>query len=214
VVFVTAAIPSKAGYADSLPRPGRNATGISLMALDLIVKRMDFLKQCRPAMRRIAFLASPEHAGTKTRAGRFARGSRKDWRRGRLFRGAHASRAGGRAAGVVSAKPDAALLFSDALMVGQRQELAAFFLKHRIPSASGFSAFPDSGHLLSYGPERKAVWRRTADFVDRIIKGARPADLPIELPTVFELVVNRRTASEMGLALPQAMLVGADRIVD
>ena len=214
VVFVHSGNPVDAGFADSLARPGRNATGISLMALDLIAKRMEHLKQLQPAMRRVAFLASPEHAGQQRE---FA-----------------ASRAAAELAGVdvtyleartpeelaaalpkvVEARPGGALLFSDALMYGQRQALAAFFLTHKIPSAAGYSAFPDSGHVLSYGPERLAVWRRVANFVDRIIKGAQPSEMPIELPTTFELVINRRSATAMGLTVPRELLVSADRLVD
>jgi putative ABC transport system substrate-binding protein len=99
-------------------------------------------------------------------------------------------------------------------MFGQRESLAAFFLDRRIPSGAGFSAFPDSGHVMSYGPERKAVWRRAAHFVDRIVKGARPSELPVELPTVFELVVNRRSAKAMGLVVPSQLALLADRVID
>jgi putative ABC transport system substrate-binding protein len=214
VVFVFSGDPVDAGYADSLARPGRNATGISLMALDLIVKRMELLKQFRPSMRRVAFLASPEHAGQQRELAA-SRAAAEQIGAEVLY---HEVRTPAQLASalpaVVEGRPDAALLFSDALMIGQRQELAAFFLKHRIPSAAGWSAFPDSGHLLSYGPERQAVWRRAADFVDRIIKGAHPSTLPIELPTVFELVVNRRTASAMNLTLPQSILARADRVIE
>lgn len=214
VVFVHSGNPVDAGYADSLARPGRSATGISLMALDLIVKRMELLKQCRPTMRRVAFLASPEHAG-QHRELAASRAAAEQIGVQVLY---HEARTPVELASalpaVVAGRPDAALLFSDALMIGQRQQLAAFFLQHKIPSAAGWSAFPDSGHLLSYGPERQAVWRRAADFVDRIIKGAHPSTLPIELPTVFELVVNRRTASAMNLTLPQAILVRADRVIE
>lgn len=214
VVFVHSGNPVDAGYADSLARPGRNATGISLMALDLIVKRMELLKQCRPTMRRVAFLASPEHAGQQRELAA-SRAAAQQIGVEVLY---HEARTPAELASALPAvaegRPDAALLFSDALMIGQRQELAAFFLKHRIPSAAGWSVFPDSGHLLSYGPERLAVWRRAADFVDRIIKGAHPSALPIELPTVFELVVNRRTASAMNLTLPQAIIARADRVIE
>lgn len=214
VVFFHSGDPVDAGFADSLSRPGRNATGISLMALDLIAKRVEFLKEMRPNIRRMVFLASPEHAGQK----RELAASRVAAEQARIEVLYHEVRTPAELAAalpvVAKEEPDAALLFSDALMVGQRQELAAFFLKHRIPSAAGWSAFPDSGHLLSYGPERQAVWRRAASFVDRIIKGANPADLPIELPTVFELVVNRRTASAMNLTIPRAMFVRADRVIE
>lgn len=214
VVFVHSGDPVDAGYADSLSRPGRNATGISLMALDLIVKRMEFLKEIRPKIRRVAFLASPEHAGQKrelaaSRAAAAQIGVEMLYHEAR-----NPAELASALPAVAEEKPDGALLFSDALMIGQRQELAAFFLKHKIPSAAGWSAFPDSGHLLSYGAERQAVWRRAADFVHRIIKGANPSDLPIELPTVFELVVNRRTAAAMNLTLPQAILVRADRVIE
>jgi len=214
VVFIHSGNPVDAGFADSFARPGRNATGISLMALDLIVKRMELLKQFRPKMRRVAFLASPEHAGQK----RELAASRAAAQQLGLEVLYHEARTPAELASalplVVAGKPDGALLFSDALMVGQRQELAGFFLQHKIPSAAGWSAFPDSGHLFSYGPERQAVWRRAAHFVDQIIKGARPADLPIELPTIFELVVNQRTAAAMNLTLSQAILARADRLVE
>jgi putative ABC transport system substrate-binding protein len=194
VVFVHSGDPVDAGYADSLARPGRNATGVSLMALDLIVKRLELLKQCRPTMRRVAFLASPEHAGQRRELAASRAAAQQIGVQVLYHEARTPSELASALPAVAEGRPDAALLFSDALMIGQRHELAAFFLKHRIPSAAGWSAFPDSGHLLSYGPERQAVWRRAADFVDRIIKGAHPSALPIELPTVFELVVNRRTA--------------------
>lgn len=214
VVFIHSGDPIEAGFAESLSRPGRNATGISLLALELIAKRMEFLKECRPKMRRVALLASPLHAGQKkelaaTRAAAEQIGVDVLYHEAR-----NPAELAAALPSVAEAKPDAALLFSDALMIGQRQELAAFFLKHRIPSAASWSAFPDSGHLLSYGPERNAVWQRAAHFIDRIIKGARPADLPIELPTVFELVVNRRTASAMNITLPRSILVRAVRVVE
>jgi putative ABC transport system substrate-binding protein len=116
-------------------------------------------------------------------------------------------------AGVAAAKPDAALLFSDALMVGQRRPLAEFFLRQRIPSGAGWLAFVESGHFMSYGPERHAAWRRLASFVDRILKGARPAETPIELPTVIELALNRCAAAAMNLTLPPALLTRADRVI-
>lgn len=214
VVFVYSGDPVEAGFADSLARPGRNATGVTLLALDLIAKRMEFLKQIKPSLRRVAFLASPEHAGHKrelaaSRAAAAQLGAEVVYYEVRTPAELSAA-----LPKVAADKADGALLFSDALMIGQRQMLAEFFLRQRIPSAAGWSAFPDSGHLLSYGPERSAVWRRISYFVDRILKGARPADLPIELPTTFELVVNRKTAAAMGLSVPPSILARADRAVD
>ena len=214
VVFMHSGDPVDAGLADSLGRPGRHATGISLLALDLIVKRMEILKELQPRLRRVAFLASPEHAGQRlelaaSRAAAMQLGLEVSYHEARTPAALRTV-----LVDVAAEKPDGALLFSDALMIGQRKMLAAFFLQHRIPSASGWTAFPESGHLLSYGPERHAVWRRLAYFVDRILKGARPADLPIELPAEMELVVNRRTAAAMNLALPTAIVVRATRVID
>jgi putative ABC transport system substrate-binding protein len=214
VVFLHSGDPIEAGYADSLARPGRNATGVTLLALDLIAKRIDLLRQVQPKLKRLAFLASPEHAGQQ----RELEASRAAARQFSIEVLYHEARTPAELTGVLpkvaAQRPDAALLFSDALMVGQRKVLADFFLKHQIPSAAGWSGFPEVGHVLSYGPQRQAAWRRLAYYVDRILKGAPPATLPIELPTVMELAINRRTASAMRLTVPPSLLAGADRVFD
>jgi len=214
VVFLISGDPVDAGFVDSYARPGRNATGVTLLALDLIVKRLEVLRQIVPNMRRVAFLASPEHAGQKLELA----ASRAAAQQLGIEVTYHEARTPAELAAVLPAvlaeRPDGALLFSDALMVGQRQNLAGFFLKHRIPSAAGWVAFAEAGHLVSYGPERHAVWRRLSYFADRILKGARPADLPVELPSVMELAINRNTAAALGLALPQSVLFRADRVIE
>jgi putative ABC transport system substrate-binding protein len=214
VVFLHSGDPVVAGFADSFARPGRNATGISLLATDLIGKRMELLKQINPKLRRVAFLASPEHAGQQRELAASQAAAAQLGVEAIYHQARNPAELATALAAVAAERPDGALLFSDALMVGQRKLLADFFLKHRIPSGAGWSAFPASGHLMSYGPDRKAAWRRLAYFVDRIIKGTRPADLPIELPTVVELVVNRRTAAAMNLVLPPEVLVRADRVIE
>jgi len=213
VVFLQSGDPVDAGVADSYPRPGRNATGVTLLALELIPKRLEILRQIHPKLRRVAFLASPEHAGQKLELA----ASRDAAAKFHVAVTYHEARTGAELEKILPAvaaeRPDGALLFSDALMIGQRKMLAEFFLKHRIASGASWSAFPESGHLMSYGPERHAAWKRLAYFVDRIVKGARPADLPIELPSTMELVVNRRTAAAMGLVLPNEVLLRSDRVV-
>jgi len=214
VVFLHSGDPVDAGFAESYARPGRNATGISLLALDLIPKRLEVLKQLQPKLRKVAFIASPEHAGQQHELA----ASRAAAKQLGLQVSYHEARTPAELAkaleAVAAERPDGALLFSDALMIGQRDALAAFFLKHRIPSAAGWSGFPDRGHVVSYGPERQAAWRRLAYFVDRILKGARPGDLPIELPTAIEMVVNRKSAIAMSLSLPQEIALRANRVVD
>jgi putative ABC transport system substrate-binding protein len=214
VVFLHSGDPVIAGFANSYARPGRNATGITLLALELLVKRMELLKEIQPKMKRIAFLASPEHAGQKRELDAAREGAAKLQVDVDYYEARTPAELASALEKVAKDQPDAALLFSDALMIGQRRPLAEFFLKHRIPSAAGWIAFAESGHLLSFGPERHAVWRRLATFTDRIVKGAKPADLPIELPTVFELAVNTRTAAAMKLAVPPSIAQRADKLVD
>jgi len=214
VVFLHSGDPVEAGLAESFAHPGRNATGISLLALDLIGKRMELLKQMVPTLRRVAFLANPEHPGEQRELAASRAAAAQLGLEVTYYQTRNPAELDTALVAVAAARPDGAVLFSDALMVGQRQKLGAFFLKHRIPSATGWSDFPESGHLLSYGPDRRAAWRRLAYFVDRIVKGARPADLPIELPTVLEMVLNRHTATAMHLSLPPTILVRADRVIE
>jgi putative tryptophan/tyrosine transport system substrate-binding protein len=214
VVFLHSGNPVDAGFADTYARPGRNASGMTMMALDLIPKRVDLLRQIQPRLKRLAFLASPEHAGQQ-RELEASRAAAAQFNIEVVYYEARTpAQLNAVLPRVVADKPDGALLFSDALMIGQRKPLAEFFLQHGIPSAAGWVGFPESGHLMSYGPERLAVWKRLAYFVDRILRGARPADLPIELPSVMELAVNRRTAATMQLEIPTSILLRAERVID
>ena len=214
VVFLHSGNPVDAGFADTYARPGRNASGVTMMALDLIAKRIDFLRQIQPRLKRLAFLASPEHAGQQRELDA-SRAAAAQFNIEVLYYEARTpAELNAALPKVVADRPDGALLFSDALMIGQRKPLGDFFLQQRIPSAAGWVGFPESGHLVSYGPERLAVWKRLAYFVDRILRGARPADLPVELPTVMELAVNRRTAAAMKLEIPTSILLRAERVID
>ena len=142
------------------------------MALDLIVKRMEFLKQIRPGMRRVAFLASPEHAGQQRELAASHAAAAQLGIEVVYHEARHARQLTAALPRVTEGKPDAALVFSDALMLGQREALAGFFLSHKIPRSAGYSAFPDSGHVLSYGPDGTPCGAVPPHFVDRIIKGA------------------------------------------
>lgn len=214
VLFMHSGNPVDAGFVESFARPGGKATGISLLALDLMPKRVELLREIRPKLRHLAFLASPEHPG-QHRELAAARAAARDLRLDISYYEARTPAELQDALGRVAlARPDGALLFSDALMVGQRRPLAEFFLKQRIPSAAGWSAFPEAGHVLSYGPERLAAWRRLAHFADRVLRGAKPAELPVELPAEIEMVVNRTSATAMDLVLPAEILSRADRIID
>lgn len=172
------------------------------------------LKLLGEIARQVAFLANPEHPGEQ-REWAASRAAAEQLRIEVSYHQARNPAELDTAMGAVAAaRPDAAMVFPDTLMLGQRQALAAFFIKQRIPSATGWASFAEGGHPFSYGPNVPAAWRRLAAFVDRILRGARPGDLPIELPSVIELVLNRRTATAMNLVLSPALLLRADRVID
>jgi ABC-type uncharacterized transport system substrate-binding protein len=111
-------------------------------------------------------------------------------------------------------RADALLAFDDALTVGYRARLVALAAKYRLPTMYGFREFPDAGGLLSYGPDLLDQYRRTGTYVDRILKGAKPGDLPVEQPTKFELVINLKTAKALGLTIPPSVLARADQVIE
>jgi len=214
VVYVTSGDPVSAGFADSLARPRGNMTGLTFMAADFNGKRLELLREIIPSVRRVALIANPAHPGehlerdfTKEYGAQL--GLRIDY-----F--ATPTRADLRDALTVMARdpPQAILLFADGFAIQNRQSIIDFALSHRVPVISGWPIFARSGALLTFGPHLRSSYQRMVYYVDRILKGARPSDLPIEQPTRFELIVNRRTARALGLAVPRSILLRADEVID
>jgi putative ABC transport system substrate-binding protein len=110
-------------------------------------------------------------------------------------------------------RADALIALDDALIFGNRTRLIALAARHRLPAMYGYREFPDAGGLMAYGPSRYDMYRRAATYVDKILKGAKPADLPVEQPTRFEFVVNMKTAKALGLTIPQTILIRADQVI-
>ncbi len=214
VVFGYSGDPVEAGMVDNLPRPGRNMTGMSYMTLDLVGKRMEMLKEILPGARRIAVVATPDHPGdsaerrvSQAAAGRLGIEIQYfELGRGRTVPDVLAT--------IESARSDAVMFFPTQTVIGNRGAIAEWSLKRKVPTISGWSQFAESGNLLSYGPNLADAWRRLASYVDRILKGAKPGDLPVELPTRVELVINQKTARALGVSVPPAVLVRADRLIE
>lgn len=214
VVFGYSGDPIEAGMVDSLPRPGRNMTGISFMTLDLVGKRMELLKELLPKARRIAVVATPDHPGdsAERRASQIAAarlGIAIDYveiGRGKTVADALAA--------IENTRSDAAMFFPTQTVIGNRVAIAEWSLKRKLPAISGWAQFADGGNIMSYGPNLADASRRLAFYVDRILKGARPGDLPVELPTRVELVVNLKTARALGVAVPPSVLLRADRVIE
>jgi putative ABC transport system substrate-binding protein len=214
VVFGFSGDPVDAGVAASMARPGRNLTGMTFMALDLVAKRMEILKEVLPRLRRVAVIANPEHPGehrelaaSRTAAERL--GVEVSYHPGRNVADLQSA-----LAAALAAQAEALVVFPDPLTNARRGEIVAFSLRNGIPAISGWALFAESGLLLSYGPVLRDGWYRIASYVDRILKGAKPADLPIETPRNVELVVNLTTARTLGIRIPQTVLPRADRVIE
>ena len=214
IVMAGVTDPVGQGLVTSLARPGGNTTGVSLLNEELPGKRLELLKEMVPPCTRIAVLVNPalpayaSHMHNLTVAAR-ALGLHLhvvEVRRADELEGAFAamSRAGVDAL-IVIAEP--------ALMDGLRGEIADLATTSRLPAMYDWRMYVETGGLISYGPSLPAVYRRAATYVDKILKGAKPADLPVEQPTKFELVINLKTAKALGLTVPPTLLLLADEVI-
>jgi len=213
IVIPTAIDPVGAGLVASLARPGGNVTGLSSISADLVGKRLEFLKDVVPGLSRVVVLwnaANPANALAwhETQAAARALGlllHSQDVRGAQDLEGAFALTA--------KARPDALLVLGDALLSMHRQPIAAFVTQQHLPSVFATREWVVAGGLMSYGASQTDLLRRAATYVDKILKGAKPADLPVEQPTKFELVINLKTAKELGLTIPPTLLFQADEVI-
>ncbi|HUC97848.1 MAG TPA: ABC transporter substrate-binding protein [Candidatus Polarisedimenticolaceae bacterium] len=213
VVFSISGDPVEAGLVASLARPGGNMTGMTFFASVLAGKRVELLKEAVPGTARIGVLANPNHAGeslefreTETAAKAMSVSIQR-----------HTAQAADDFAGAFNAiakqRATAIITFPDALMLAHRKEIAEFAVKLRVASVGGWSQFADAGGLMTYGPNLFNSFKRLAFYIDKILKGTKPADLPVEQPTNLELVVNLNTAKQIGLSIPPTVLARADRVI-
>jgi putative ABC transport system substrate-binding protein len=205
--------PVDAGIVASLARPGGNVTGMSFFAAVLAGKRVELLKETVSKVSRVAILANPGHAGEQlelkeTQAAARALDVALQYLTVRVpddFNEAFRLMAKERA--------EAVSAFPDALTMAHRKEIAESSVKNRMLSMSGWSEFAEAGGLMTYGPNLFESFRRIATYVDKILKGTKPEDLPVEQPTKFELVINLKTAKQIGLTIPPNVLARADKVI-
>lgn len=213
IVFGFSGDPVEAGLVASFARPGGRLTGIAMQSLELVGKRLEVLKELMPRLTRVAILANPTHPGEQLelRASRAAAdrlGLAVQYMpvtSARDFEAAYPA--------LLRERAEAIVAFPDALVMSQARAIADFSRKHRVPAVSGWSEFADEGNLLTYGPNLRTTWKQAADVVDRILRGARPADLPVEQPSSFELVINQSAAEALGVTIPPAVAMRAERVV-
>ena len=212
VVFVAAIDPVAMGLVASLARPGGNVTGVSTIQKDLAGKRLALLKELLPRLSRVALLvraASPANAQYVKDAELAAQTL------GMQLQVLTVRGAGDLESAFSAAQGAGALVQQDdAVFTAHRVQIAALALKKRLPMISGLNEFVEAGGLMAYGPHLGDLYRRAAMQVDKILKGSKPADMPVELPTKFELVINLKTAKALGLTIPQSLLQRADQVIE
>ena len=215
VVMVSIADPVASGLVASLGRPGGNLTGLSNLQGDVVAKHMELLAQVLPGRAVFAVLRNPTNPGaSEPQLKQAEAGARSLGLRLQSFDAGSAGDITAAFSAMASARMPGAVVLSDPLFLEEFRQIAELALKYRIATVSSRSEGAEAGGLMSYGSSLLGMFRQAAVYVDRIFKGAKPADLPVEQPTKFELVVNMKTAKALGFKLPPSVLVRADRVIE
>jgi putative ABC transport system substrate-binding protein len=216
IVFVNSGDPVASGLVNSLARPGGNVTGLSTLIVDLIGKCLEQLPQAVPGVSRVAVLWNPGDGPGRTekdmlkRAEVAGRALRMRLQFVEVQGPADFDRPFSE---MVGARAGAVTVLPSTMFFLERRRLVDLAAKNRLPAVYPAREFVDAGGLMSYGPDYADLFRRAATYVDKILKGAKPADLPVEQPTKFELVINLKTAKALGLTIPQSLLQRADEVI-
>jgi putative ABC transport system substrate-binding protein len=206
--------PLGSGLVSSLARPGGNVTGLTVMASDLVGKQFELLKQTVPKVSRVALLWNPANPGGAPQLREAEAAARALGVRLQTLGARDPQEIDSAFAAMTRDRAGALVVLPDAIFGNQRKQIADLAAKSRLPSVCGIPEYADAGGLIVYGADNLDLERRAAIFVDRILRGAKPADLPIEQPTKFELVINLRTAKAIGLTIPPSLVQRADQIID
>ncbi|MBI3371491.1 MAG: ABC transporter substrate-binding protein [Betaproteobacteria bacterium] len=214
VVFPASSDPVGAGLVKSLARPGGNVTGLSTIAADLGAKQIELLKLMLPRLSRIAVLLNPSNAGNPMSIRNFEAGAKKAGVSVLQFEAASPEGIERAFPAMVAARADAVTLAIDAFFLQEATRITALALRHKLPFISTQVSDAEAGSLMSYGGAVAENYRRVATYIDKILKGAKPADLPIEQPMRVEMVLNLKTAKALGIKVPQSLLLRADRVIE
>jgi putative ABC transport system substrate-binding protein len=213
IVFAVAGDPIGSGLVASLAHPGGNATGFSLQATDLAGKRLELLSEVLPGMRRLAIIGNVGYSAVvlEIRAAQAAAHTL-----GLEMTTLETTRAEDIAPAIESIRGHVEALYvvADALFVANGQQISTLALAARLPTVYPLREFVDVGGLMSYGADFLDLWRRAAEIVDKILRGAKSAEIPVEQPTKFDLVINRKTAKTLGLSIPQTLLATANDLIE
>jgi len=214
IVMTRIADPVKSGLVTSLPRPGGNITGLSFMVDELSGKRLALLKEALPSVSRVAILWYQPNAGSEMVVSAMKVASRELGLELMLLPVHRSADLTGAFQAATSGRVEALIVIEEAVATEHRGEILSLAAKHSMPVVSQYKTFAEAGALLAYGPNLSALYRRAAYYVDRILKGANPGNLPVEQPTKFDLVINLKTAKALGVTIPQTLLARADEVIE
>jgi len=214
IVMLFVGDPVVSGLVSSLSHPGANVTGTSVMMSDVSGKRVELLQEMLPKLRSVAILGNPRNASTAAEMRATETAARSLGLTVYSVEVDSASRLDAALGDIARVRPGGLIVMQDALMLFHRRDIAAVALRSRLVSVFPTSDYVESGGLVSYGPDYRAIASRAAIYVDKILKGAKPGDLPVEQPTKFELVINLKTAKALGLTIPQSLLLRADQVIE
>lgn len=214
IVFVVGGDPVRLGLVDSLGHPGRNVTGVALISNALVAKRMELLRELLPNAVAVTLLVNPGNPSQEfdiddSRAAAQALGVRLE-----ISRAKTAEEIDHAVAAVAETGAAALIVEADGFFISQRQRFVGLAARYKLPAIFEFREFVNAGGLVSYGASRNEAARQAGSYVARILKGAKPTDLPVQQPTKFELVINLKTAKALGLTIPLALLARADEIIE
>ena len=213
-VFLTTDDPVSAGYVTSLARPGGRMTGVTSLNLELDAKRLEILIAAVPGVSRVGILSNPHDLANRERVAAVERGARTIGVQTQVFEVPNPDQVQEAFDAAARARMGALMMLGSAPFYLQQSRMALLAAKTRLPVISAWRDFPDAGGLMSYGTSVPAMYRRASSFVDRILKGANPADLPVERAATFELVINLKTAKAFGLTIPPSLLLRANQVIE
>jgi putative ABC transport system substrate-binding protein len=213
IVFASHADPVGSGHVDSLGRPGRNATGLTIVMSETMAKSLELLKAAVPGLARVAVIWDPSTPSHRPGLKAVEDTGQKLGLRIQPVAVRSAAEYERAFSSIVQERANGVLVLSTPLFMGGAKELAELALTHKLPTMFGPREHVEAGGLLSYSPDRADLYRRAATYVDKILKGSSPRELPVQQATKFELVVNLRTAKALGLTVPQTVLLRADEVI-
>ena len=215
IVMIAAGDPVGVGLIKSLARPGGNVTGLSFsVGMETFGKGLELLKEAVPHARRVAVLSNPSNPNQPLAISGISSAAKSLGVELQLLEARDGNQFGGAFEAIAKERASALLVVPDTIYIINRKRLADLAAASRLPVAYGYKEHVEAGGLISYGPSLSDLWRRAAIFVDKILRGAKPADLPVEQPTKFELVINLKTAKALSLTIPPTLLARADEVIE